>query len=525
MSCEREQNRVELVQSQLDDARDQCAKGTHAACARIAGLTRSLAEAQAALTACLATAPPPPPPDTDTDTPPPPPLTDSCTAQRAAVKAVMEQVAELRAEMTGATGPELHGLAGRLTTALNDLSVKQDKLAACDGTLPPYSALHRGLHQDIETPSGAPLGGWIDLDLRGNGDYKIHWHMHSSSLAASFDFELRGYLTAPDCPTVFFFHHSGHVSPMGRHNYDETGNIPDVTRYPAQFMFGATFSAAKDYSWGGLAGTLLGLGNDLLSLRIFDFGTGLGGLVLGAIIAVTREATDWLNEDLGPGVTIAVLSGVAVLAGAAALGESTASSLLLGNVAGVAAGAVTSALVKSRPMTGAEISLAREVFQNTIPYEKVRITNLVSPRNSYFTALGVDGFIYLSMGEIYDDTRHSSHSAYPADWEALIHELTHAWQIANGRFLPGMICSAIKNQADYSMGQDVYQYGDASQGWSQFNLEQQGAIVDQWYAGSLNGGTKQSGYNPQDRRMNADGTYFNPYYKFIHDNILTRLST
>src|SRR5215471_5387287 len=38
----------------------------------------------------------------------------------------------------------------------------------------------RTFHQDIVTPSGTPLGGWIDLEIHGNGDYKITFHMHSS---------------------------------------------------------------------------------------------------------------------------------------------------------------------------------------------------------------------------------------------------------------------------------------------------------------------------------------------------------
>src|SRR5215471_15969953 len=121
----------------------------------------------------------------------------------------------------------------------------------------------RTFHQDIVTPSGTPLGGWIDLEIHGNGDYKITFQMHSSSVLGNFDFDLRAYLTAPGCP-VFFFHHSGHVSGVDDSNYSETGNLPLLALYFPELLYRGMYSAAKDYSWGGIVGTLDRLANDLV---------------------------------------------------------------------------------------------------------------------------------------------------------------------------------------------------------------------------------------------------------------------
>jgi hypothetical protein len=87
--------------------------------------------------------------------------------------------------------------------------------------------------------------------------------------------------------------------------------------------------------------------------------------------------------------------------------------------------------------------------------------------------------------------------------------------MTNARFLPGFVCSGIVNQVDYQFGDDVYKYGPAGPGWSALNLEQQGAVVNGWYAGNNDRLTVQSGYGPMD-------TATNPYYMYIRDNIMAK---
>jgi len=87
--------------------------------------------------------------------------------------------------------------------------------------------------------------------------------------------------------------------------------------------------------------------------------------------------------------------------------------------------------------------------------------------------------------------------------------------MTNARFLPGFVCSGIVNQVDYQFGDDVYKYGPAVPRWSALNLEQQGAVVNGWYAGNNDRLTVQSGYGPMD-------TATNPYYMYIRDNIMAK---
>lgn len=252
---------------------------------------------------------------------------------------------------------------------------------------------------------------------------------------------------------------------------------------------------------GGIVGTLDRLANDLVSLHLLDFGAGVVGTALGAVIAVTQEAIDWIHANMGPGGTLGVISGVVVFAAAAALGAGAGAALIFGTVAGVATGAVTNALINSRPLFQAERDTATKVFGDTIPYDQVMLTNLSGLGGRAFTAAGVDGKIYCNLGGAFANPLDSHSPSYPAAGQLLIHELTHAWQIAHTAFLPGLMCSGIVNQADYLFGDHVYQYGPAGPAWFTFNLEQQAAIVDQWFGGGM------------------DQT--SPYYHYIRDNILS----
>ena len=363
----------------------------------------------------------------------------------------------------------------------------------------------RSFDATIVTPEGTPLGGWVHLEIHRSGDYSIEFHMHSSSIFGSFDFQLRAYLNAPDSPALFFLH-SGHVSGVDDSNWPESGNNPLLALYADQFLDNGSFNVAKDYSWGGVVGAVEGLVHDVL-----DVVGGAAGAAVGAVIGVTREAIGWLGTTLGPGGTLGVVAGVVVFAVGTVAGAGVGGALILGIVAGVAVGAVTNALIEYRGLNPAEISLARQVFGDTLDYDKVVITNLGGLNGRAFTAPGVDGKTYCNLGHGYDSPLGSQSSAYWSAGQLLIHELTHAWQVQHTAFLPGLMCSGIVNQVDYQFGDNVYAYGPAGPGWSEFNLEQQGAIVDQWFGGDRR---NEAGYYPMDQRS--------PYYRYIWADLLGR---
>ena len=130
-----------------------------------------------------------------------------------------------------------------------------------------------------------------------------------------------------------------------------------------------------------------------------------------------------------------------------------------------------------------------------------------------FNVIGVDGRIYVNLGsDAYNvGPMTYTNNSYPSKGELLIHELTHAWQIAHSSFLPGLVCEGVVIQANNQVGESVYRYPAPGGVWSSFNLEQQGAIVDQWFGGVRTAVVPQrSAMNPAD-----------PYFPYIRDNIRT----
>jgi hypothetical protein len=72
---------------------------------------------------------------------PPPP--NQCVEIRGRVVKSEENIADLKAQIIGATGTLLHGLAGRLTGALNQLAREKEALAECEKSPPPPPPYHQ----------------------------------------------------------------------------------------------------------------------------------------------------------------------------------------------------------------------------------------------------------------------------------------------------------------------------------------------------------------------------------------------
>lgn len=365
------------------------------------------------------------------------------------------------------------------------------------------------------TPSGTPLGGSVNLTVNSDGTYTVEFIATTNSHVPglSFDFQVRAYLSAPGMPNCLFFYHAGSVgtnlTKTGKNDYRESGSNPLISMYWNQIVNSATFSVGKSYKWAGPVGTIVDLVDDLV-----DFAAGAAGAAIGAIIALTREGVSFLHVSLGPGGTFGVIAGVVIFAVADIAGVGAGAALILGTVLGVAIGAVTNAMIQYRSMSPQEIQLAKQVFGSELPYQNVMLTNLAGLNGRAFTAPGVDGKTYCNLGAAYSNTLGSANGAYPAPGELMIHELTHAWQIAHNSFIPGFVCSAVVNQTNYTLGDDVYAYGPAGPVWSDFNLEQQGQIVNQWFAGNNDPGSPQGSWP-------ALATSGNPYFGYIQNNVLT----
>ncbi|MCE9508088.1 MAG: DUF4157 domain-containing protein [Alphaproteobacteria bacterium] len=127
-------------------------------------------------------------------------------------------------------------------------------------------------------------------------------------------------------------------------------------------------------------------------------------------------------------------------------------------------------LNKKTPLPENYTEDARSVFGNTVDYSKVRISfGKVSCLQSSTTVATIGNTIY------FPTTMKTSLDYF------MIHEMTHIWQQQNnikGTGVPGVIDLWRK----YPSYQDSYAYrADSTKALSDYNLEQQGDIVSDYY--------------------------------------------
>lgn len=378
--------------------------------------------------------------------------------------------------------------------------------------LPPWS-------KPVLTPDGSALGGTVSVTLKSNGDFVFECHMHDSGIP-SYDFTVRAIFTTP-AGLAIAAQHTGHVegtdattlthAPNRDDDYTETDNNRLIQSHWASGDIQAgTLWITKDYSATGVVGFV----QDLTKF-ILDAGVGTAAAAIGVVISMGREIGQ-IFGNLGVGMVAGVFAGVAVCV--------FPGGFLVALVAGVAVGGVTDALIQQRQISQAEYNFADAVFQGSLPAaNNIILTNLSGLNGTAFTFPGVDANTYVNLGDGYNDPPNYTNTAYPAKGELLIHELTHAWQIKHQDFTAGLICNGIVNQADKQIaGHDVYQYGPPSDSWGSFNMEAQGAIVDQWFGGVrvVNAPNRTLNWNDTSGGKAADPKALSdPYFAFIANNI------
>ena len=382
--------------------------------------------------------------------------------------------------------------------------------------------------EPIVTGDGVPLGGHHNLTVRRDGSYRYTGHFRATGFL-SYEVAILttlGYsLPVPGSPTpvgaqVAFAAH-GQV-----HGTNEPGDlvhrwdVPGVAPLLAAEWHGVRQARLNhrlefDTDWFGPAGDVVGF-----LAQVAAFGATFGAA--GVAIVVAGGVADRLNleELVLPGIV-----GVIVAGGAAfVLGPS---ALLPAFVVGAVA---TAATVRQSPMTEEQKAFADKVFKGKLPYDRILLTNLVGLGGRPFTTPAPGDTILVNLGKGYDDPvrytgKGDDRLGVNAAGQLLIHELTHAWQIANESFTPEYYCRAVSTAVGTAGGDmSAYGYGPAGRSWGSFGTEQQCSIVDQWFAGSN---------DPDDRSMqrafppmhSADQeTGQNPYYRYIRDNIRTGIA-
>lgn len=184
----------------------------------------------------------------------------------------------------------------------------------------------------------------------------------------------------------------------------------------------------------------------------------------------------------------------------------------------------------SRPLSAAERAFAYTVFRNSLPYDHVTITNIVIPGQVITTHGGGRWQIRWTSGfrDILGDEFRKA---------TFIHELVHVWQgDTNGRLSGVYQAQSLAAQTWHGIA-DVIERGEYvdrdthrrrayrlsasrfGEPWSSFNVEQQGKIVETWYA------DERTRFRGGDDGPGVFGGAMSPYdarYPYIRDVIRKR---
>jgi hypothetical protein len=148
--------------------------------------------------------------------------------------------------------------------------------------------------------------------------------------------------------------------------------------------------------------------------------------------------------------------------------------------------------MNSRPLYTSEIAVARTMFQDTIPYNKISITDGLGIGGRPYTipvpdAAGIAGLVFFGpLGAAFLNGRNCGFQVNLGPFgfwgganagplaPTLIHELTHVWQGYNSWWPLAYIFNSVWHQA--CQGAAAYDFV-LGQEWGTYNVEQQASIV------------------------------------------------
>jgi len=156
---------------------------------------------------------------------------------------------------------------------------------------------------------------------------------------------------------------------------------------------------------------------------------------------------------------------------------------IVGGVGGLIAGALIGnrATTKSRPLTDDEKTYAKDVFQDSVDYDKIEIT-----RDSMMAAgaprtIGNTINLKSDWGHFKGDTLELT----DVGRETLIHEMGHVWQYQNGglQYIPDSIIAQIKAAISGGNRNAAYDWRSqhkAGVPWENWNPEQQASAIEDY---------------------------------------------
>jgi hypothetical protein len=361
-------------------------------------------------------------------------------------------------------------------------------------------------HQEVLTPAGTALGGWVDLTIRSDGNYTFAGHMHDSGFDP-YSFRVRVVVQTPAGVAIALQHtgHTGGTTGSGGRDDDwsEDGSSSPRAEEFAKVITGywpevvaSTMTVSKTYEDTGALGTLVDVVTDVVGFLIADV---LVGPAVACVLLLGSELGRATGASfLGPGG----LTGVVVMAGTVmVLGPTMAIPAL---VAGTIAGDL---LIQHKRLsdTGIDPKVWQSVYGDTLPpADQIILTNLSGKDGRAFTVPNIDSSVLVNLGENYDDPMQDKRLKYPAAGQLLIHELCHAWQIKQTTFLPGLMCDAIVAHSGDFIGpkRDIYT-AQPGNDWSTYGMEQQAFLVDSWFGEGMLTTSNKFRYIENNIRMAA----------------------
>lgn len=377
-------------------------------------------------------------------------------------------------------------------------------------------------HSTIVT--GAALGGEVSITLNRNGSYRFSGFMRATGLP-SFSFRVGAVVRSASGQVTVAAQHTGKVfgtdTPGERqNNWDEFVTDPKKTKLTRNLwsdISGGQMAVSRSSELSGVLGTATDIIKDVAEFFVV-------AETLGASLAICLVIGSELGDagvdvpGMGGVVGVGIVAGSLFIWGPLAIGPAF--------ILGVAAGAIVDSMVKIRRLLPPEEDFVKEVFGDTLDFNKIRLTNLVGLGGRPFTIPTVDDHVLVNIGVSNDMFDAPTTTGIPNTKKAtagqlLIHELTHAWQIQHpfleDGYVPGWLCEGIGEQV--IEGSAAYYYGPAGPPWRHFGVEAQAHMVDEWFAGTgaqAPPNPLPPGFEPRATpQMNPDSAYFG----YIDNNI------
>ena len=243
------------------------------------------------------------------------------------------------------------------------------------------------------------MGGEVSLTLNRDGTYQFRGSMRAHG-AFSFSFRVGVVVRSGSGQVALAVQHTGEVfgtdTPGKRQDdWDEAHGAEDLSRvfllrnlWP-DISRGSQMTVRTTADVTGTLGTAENVIKDVAEVFIVAETLGVN-LAICVVIGSELGKADPGLPGLAGVIGIGVIAGGLFIWGPLAIGPAF--------ILGVAAELIVAAMVKVRPLEIFEIDFAKQVFRDSLDFERIRITNLVGLGGRPFTLPTVDDHILINIG-------------------------------------------------------------------------------------------------------------------------------